>query len=522
MAPQPATPIVIASQPGIDRDNTRLSSQRHSDGEWVRFDKGAPRKMGGYSMLTRQFGGVSRGLHSASTDGTTYFHTGSSDRLEVLRVARDGSVSPPATRTPAGFAANTSHIWTFGSIYDVVSGQWKLIAHAAPNGLAIDSKVAGSVYIGRLDDTAVLTAVPDGASDLQVSGGIACIHPFMFFFGSDGQIGWSVSNKPGDVTSISGTGTNIPAGEARPTGAKVIAGRTVKGAVPGGLFWSLDTLLQATYVGGRATWDFNDISGIDILSAKSIVEFNGSFFWVGSERFQMLSGGVRDVPNNFNERWFFDNLNWAHSAKIYGFAIPARGEIWFCFPKGEATECTHAVILHVPTGNWWDTALPHGGRSAALGPTSTYRYPVMAGVDAESAQYRLWKHEYGFDEINGSGVPNAIRSYYVTGGITLLRGDKPSNASIEVLEVEPDFVQTGDLTMTVIGNANARAPDDVSPPIVIPESPAAGSPPEDQIIELSEDHRQLRFKFESNELGGNYEAGTTYAQIRPTGNRTTS
>jgi hypothetical protein len=197
----------------------------------------------------------------------------------------------------------------------------------------------------------------------------------MFYFGSAGQIFWSVSNKPADF-STSGTGINIPAGEARPTGAKIIAGRATLGSgVPGGLFWSTNRLLRASYVGGQTTWDFDELATVEILSGRSIVEYNGVYFWIGAGRFMMFDGRVKDVPNTFNKKWFFKrNLNRQYAAKIFGYTVPEHGEIHWSFPKGSSTECNHELVYHVPSGNWWDTPLPL--RSAALSPSSTYPYPL--------------------------------------------------------------------------------------------------------------------------------------------------
>ena len=85
-------PTPIQSQPGIQRDGTRLSNLRYTDGRWVRFDKGVPRKMGGYSVLDRNLAGISRGMHIGAADGVNYIHTGSFDKVELVRVSNDGTI----------------------------------------------------------------------------------------------------------------------------------------------------------------------------------------------------------------------------------------------------------------------------------------------------------------------------------------------------------------------------------------------------------------------------------------------
>lgn len=519
----PGQPQLLTAKPGIRRDGTRLYGGEYNDGQWVRFIDGRPIKIGGYSVITPKLGAISRGLHSASIDGVTYIHSGGTDRLELVTINRDGTISAPAARTPVGLTVDATNVWSFAAIQDVIAGTWQLVAHVAPNGQNIDSTTTGTVYIGKLNDTAALTAVQSAGSPFKVAGGCLAVHPFMFYFGNAGDVIWSVSNKPGDVDTVVNAGTNIAAGEARVTGAKIVAGRRLLGAgVPGALLWSLDTLVRASYIGGSATWDFDPVATIEILAAKSVVEYNGAYFWIGAGRFQAFNGQtVIDVPNEMNRRWFFAQLNRAQTAKVFGFTVPSCGEIWWCFPRGAATECNHAIVLQVATGVWYDTPLPNGGRSAALGPTTTYPYPVMAGVDAVSNGYHLWQHETGVDEVDGRAGTKAVRSYFITNDLTLLRGQQPSNAAIEALDIELDFNQTGDLTLTVIGNQNARAPDEISDPVTIPD-PANALAPASQVIELKEERRQMRFKFESNTLGGSYEAGENYLHLQPAGQRTRS
>ena len=41
----------LGVQPGIKRDGTTFESREFSDGEWCRFQRGVPKKMGGYREL---------------------------------------------------------------------------------------------------------------------------------------------------------------------------------------------------------------------------------------------------------------------------------------------------------------------------------------------------------------------------------------------------------------------------------------------------------------------------------------
>jgi hypothetical protein len=51
MAPRP---VKIASIAGIKRDGTQFEGDYYVDGQWCRFQRKLPRKMGGYRLLSKQ------------------------------------------------------------------------------------------------------------------------------------------------------------------------------------------------------------------------------------------------------------------------------------------------------------------------------------------------------------------------------------------------------------------------------------------------------------------------------------
>lgn len=75
---------------------------------------------------------------------------------------------------------------------------------------------------------------------------------------------------------------------------------------------------------------------------------------------------------------------------------------------------------------------------------------------------------------------------------------------LRITTIEPDFVQSGPMTVQVKGRANARAPEVVSRTFSFPEE---ASQPFEQIVVLKEQRRELRVRFESNALYGDYQMG---------------
>lgn len=510
-------PIHLLSKPGVKRDGTELEGDNYTAAQWARFQRGLPRKIGGYRRLTNLLDGVARGMNVFDQDMETYTHIGYGDTLQQMLIDPSGVVSGISDRIPAGFAADTDNLWSFDTIFDGSTTAMKLIAHAAPNSLDIASTTTAPIYFGDVTSNAALTdtgAVP-------VSGGIVVINPYTFAFGSDGVVYWSVPDDPGDW---SGTGS----GNARITGSKIVAGiplRSGAGNAPSGLFWGLDRLMRATFVGTSAgDFQFDTITvQSSILSQQGIIEYDGIYFWAGIDRFMLYNGVVRELPNNMNINYFFDNLNYAYRQRVFAYKVPRFGEIWWCYPRGSATECTHAVIYNVREDTWYDTELPNSGRSAGQ-YAQVFKSPLMTGVDldttAATGGYRLWQHEFGVDEVDGTNV-NAVMSYFETAEFGLPAPDNQdmpanSNKSIIVNTVEPDFVQTGDMTLETISRWNARSPEFTSDPYTFADTATI---PAEEVITIRETGRYMRFRFTSNVQGGDYQTGKVLMHVQDGGGR---
>lgn len=515
------TPLAIYSKPGCKRDGTLLEGDAHVDNQWCRYQlrKGLPRKMGGYRRLTNDLAGITRGMNVWNRNQFSYVHTGWSNGIEQFTLDPPGNASSIIDRTPVGFVADPNNLWQMDTLYDGSATTTALLAHAAPNLADISADTEQPVYFGDVTAGTPLaaTASPD------VSGGVFALGPYAVSYGNDGIVNWS------PVNDVAGSWTG-----ARPAASKFVAGLQIRagaGNGPSGLIWGLDGLTRMTFIGSSAVFNFDTITPqYSILSSQSIIEYDGIYYWVGIDKFLSFNGVIQEVENGMNQNWFFDNLNYAAAQKVFATKIPRWGEIWFCYPRGSATECTHAVILNVRLSRifgynvWYDTQLPNSGRSCAQ-YARVFRSPLFTGVDADTASlgYKLWQHEAPMivDEVDGTKIL-AIQSYYETNSIfpALPEGAVGNNQSISVEYIEPDFVQSGDMTVQVLGSrSNARAPDAASAPFPFPDTATSA---DDQVVYLREQRRQMRFRFESNTTGGDYQAGDIVGQFMPGDARITS
>ena len=527
--------VQIKSLPGIKRDGTKFEGDQYVDGQWVRFQRGLPRKMGGYRSINKYLQAVVRSLHEYTLDLLTYIHAGSANRVERFYIDGSLNTSVITDRTPLTLAESDANLWQF-DVDTAGGGGLQILAQVAPNLNCICNSEGGQVFYGDAFGTSRLTEITNFPPIYSATGGVVALHPYTVIFGNDGFVMWST---PGDPTDYTGTG----AGNAYVTGQKIVRGLPLRGGPgnsPSGLLWSADSLIRMSYTGdATAAFQFDTISAqSSILSAQSPIEYDGVFYWIGTDRFLMFNGVVREIENNMNINFFFDNLNYSQRQKVFAMKVPRFGEIWWCFPKGDSLEPNHAVIYNVRENTWYDTPLPNGGRSAGLFP-AVFRKPLMTGVlptfaptvelitedgdvritedgatrvteTSDIPQYRFWVHEIGTDEIDGL-VVNPIRSFFETADLSLPVMSQTNNA-LQVLMMEPDFVQSGPMTVQAMGRANARAPEVNGEIKTIVESPQT---PQEQVIYFKEQRRELRFRFESNCVGGDYQMGLILAHVQP-------
>jgi hypothetical protein len=92
----------------------------------------------------------------------------------------------------------------------------------------------------------------------------------------------------------------------------------------------------------------------------------------------MYNGVVKEIPNTMNQNWFFDNLNYAQRQKVWASKVPRFGEIWWFYPRGNATECNDVIIYNVRENTWYDAGSALGARRSAGYFSEVFHYPINA------------------------------------------------------------------------------------------------------------------------------------------------
>lgn len=505
-------PIKLASAPGIKRDGTVFEGQNYSAGLWCRFDARArPKKMGGYSAIATTLAEVSRGLDLFPSGGVNFVHSGGADFLTQVQVLPNGTLGGQTDRTPAAFVTSPNNLWQFAQFYNAATGATELVANAAPNLEDITSTTEAPIYFAPANGTTQLAASTSGNPMPNVAGGIVALPPYLFGYSINGRIDVS---KVNDVTNLGGSTFQ--------SDTKIIKGLPLRNGAggPAGIFWSLDQLIIATFNSAITTgipFNFNVLSDdVSPLSQNGMIEFDGIYYWVEIDHFSLFNGIVRELPNNLNIDFFFDNLNFAERQKVFAFKVPRWGEIWWCFPFGDATECNHAVVYNVRLNTWYDTPLPVGFRTAATSP-KVFRYPLMAdtGTAATGNNPSLWQHEIG-TEMVAQGNSSPIAAYIQTHEISPVLSGK--DKAFRVSMVEPDFVQSGPLQITTYARPNPRVPQTALATITVPDS-TVETTSDNQLAMFKDNARLLSFRFTSNTPGGDFQMGEPLAHIEETDGR---
>lgn len=508
--PSPKTQLLL-SQPGVTRDGTQLSRNSYIDAQWCRWYQNRPRKILGYREQVRNVPAITRAIDVFSNDGVSYVHLGHGEGISRYAIDNATGVNTGIIdRTPAGFTNNANWNWQFAEMFDTAGGSTQLFALGTPSASSITTDSSWPLYYGDILGTAALTQV--GA--VTASGGVCAIPSFLVLYGHDGYVQWSV---PGNPLDFSGAGS----GDSRPSPSKIVKGMSLRGqSGPAMILWSLDSVIVGQY-NQTTGFDFTTLTATaSIMSSNGVVEHNGIYYWATSSGFSMFNGVVRDIPNEDNRQWFLDNVNYAQRQKVFAYKVPRWNEIWWCFPYGSATECTHAVVYNYVTNRWYDTLLPNGGRSAAF-YEFIFAYPLMGGVveNDDTNGYSVWQHEYGLNEISGpQASAKAIKSYYQTSEFSFVEpqqiGQLGEDRAIAYSILEPDYDQSGDLTFRIISRANARSGDNVSESFIIPEDTA-----EMQLLNFKWTGRLNSFYIESNRLNGNYITGAPVLHFLPSDGR---
>jgi len=598
--------FALDTKPGIQRDGTVFDMDFYTDGRWVRFQRGRPRKVGGYTQITAGLSGPSRGVYVNPQQGFNNVFSGHSQGLQVVPIDNNGVGAGVTDLTLSNFTSSDNNLWQFDTFYDVSgSGNNLLLAHAGQNLSLIDNNINTPVLGGDITGTSLSaigvftasmylnstttaylstqntqigagqsisgTGIPSGATivstnlrvpvlnavavtgtagqcsctstsglyigqtvavsgtlsgsatgitsgvtyyiiatnyattftlsassggaaitttagtttglvftagqiqdvvisaaattsgastitfnnNISVSGGVVSLHPYVFVYGNNGLIKNCSAGNLNDWVSADANEVSVATG-------KIVQGLPVRGGsnAPSGLFWSLDSLIRVSFIGGTGTppqyWRYDLISSqSSILSSQSVIEYDGIYYWCGVDRFLLYNGVVKEIPNTMNQNYFFDNLNYAQREKVWVSKVPRFGEIWWFYPRGNATECTDAIIFNVRENVWYDAGEALGARRSAGYFSQVFHYPVASSweTNAVGGVNNITKTAGGSSYTNGTYTNKALTGGSGSGATATIVVAGGTVTSVTIYNKGVNYVVGNTLSATIAGGS---------------------------------------------------------------------
>jgi hypothetical protein len=187
----------------------------------------------------------------------------------------------------------------------------------------------------------------------------------------------------------------------------------------------------------------------------------------------------------------------ANQMYFYGDVTPQlRPGVIFAFSKTYDSTQTYKVTA---SQNIFNTTIGTPGVTLVTFTKSLSTSPAAGTlVYIQTGGYTIWQHEFGQNAV-GLNTETAIYSSITTSDISWLTGNPSQdglvgvNRRMHLRRIEPNFLQTGTMSMTILGRKFPNGP-------VEEDSGPFYFDPDTEKIDLRIEHRLIRLKFESNVL----------------------
>ena len=498
----------------------------------------------------------------SGTTATLVYTTGTWQNGETATATGSGATATTSAYSLTLFTGGSTYNWQVDTMYDAAANSSKsvIIAHAAPNLAAIDDPTLTQIFVGDVSDftkpleatgqtvSGGIVAAPPYLITYGSDGQVTWSNenePLNIYTGSATTARATASKIVKGLPLRSGQGTSVLLWSLD----SVIRLQWVGGTT----VFRIDTLSsQSSILSSSSVIEYDGVYfwvGIDrFLTYNASVRevpntVNLQWFFDNLNFAQRQKVRAMKVPK-YGEIWWlfpFGESEECNEAIIYN----VRLDTWY--DTSIARSCGYySQVFHYPvmagsdaevesllfaltgvTGTYQTGDTLSGGTSHAhativrvqgnniyvTGPSASFTNAetvtgALGGSGTLSSQtatslYAIWAHEFGVDKVIGDNQ-TAIQSYFETsdfgfptGGI--VEQQQGPNRWTRVIRIEPDFVQTGDMSVVVRGREFARSDIKESAPYVFDATT--------QKIDMREQRREIRLLFESNVAGGDYEMG---------------
>ena len=544
----------ITYKPGILRDGSPFQGSYSTSGQWVRFFRGQPQNIGGMRNYVLYLQTIPELLPPSSTPTAVliYYDTDGNKHIlvGVSLVTQQHKYSViDATYNNIGgqtltyfkkFTNPTNTLTQFVVVISIINTipTQMILCLGMKNYTDINSSEAISTILAKeTTDGFFQVNFPDFVLQ-EATGGMLYVGSRLFYYGNNGLVRWSsiAADKSGEQTDLQKPflffkdkySINISTD-------KVIYGAEWRGGAnsPTIIFWTLGSVVLITNTTGSNNQVIDDPDDLSfskkvlsrdssILSSNSVVEYDGIFYWPGTQRFFVFNGVVLPLENNLNRQTFFDTIDMSKRQRVFGVKNVSRDEIWWFYPeKGKDANvgCTRAVIYNVVDNTWYDTDIERA--AGYFDNTGGNMYTVgknLSPYEGDNNSY-VWEHEVGNDQVNlykeVDQQVKSIPSFFTTPIISYATFNPQKQVAgidynIAIERIEPNIVGTKKIKMTVSINTYEYP---ASTPVTATYNLTEDGELENIIrsaINERKQGRNINFTFKSEGIGSGYQMGTTF------------
>lgn len=402
------TRISFNVPPGlISDDTTYITPGRWADGDKVRFWRGRPEAIGGWTGISgATVTGVCRNiLPWTDNDGAINIAFGTHSNLYVFIGGALYDI------TPSGYIAGTIDAAP-GPGYG--AGPWNAETYGTPRTLGGPRTWALSNYGESLvanpsGDTIYQWSNNTGADAVALSNApdrvtYALVTPErqLLAFGCNEAVSGTFNPlciRGSDIEDINEwtiSSANNAFENVLEGGGRIVAARLLGAFV---MVWTDNALYQGQFLGlPEQTYRFDRVAeNCGLIGANAVAIVGQTAFWVSPDlQFRQYTPGVQPsilacpIRNDFK-----DNLDYGQREKIHATTLATYGEVWWHYPDSrDGNENSRFVAVSTLDGSWFRGSM---GRTAAS-DSGVVGFPVM--VDPAGVAYY---HEVGFTA-NGAAL----------------------------------------------------------------------------------------------------------------------
>ena len=431
-------------------------------------------------------------------------------------------IVPSATATmPTGITAGELYY-----VRNATSNTFNI--SATPSGALVDVTVAGSGIYSimtnayALDEFGGATDVPTNQNYLLVSDSSR----FVFAFGCNDYssatldpmlIRWSDQEDPYNWTPAP---TNQAGFLRLSRGSKIITATQSRQEI---LVWTDAALYSLQYVGAPIVWGSQLVGeNISIVGQNSVAYATGVAYWMGKDKFYKYDGRTQTLPCDLR-RYVFSDINTSQFAQVCAGTNEGFNEIWWFYCSTNSEDIDKYVVYNYVENVWH-----YGSMGRTAWQDSGLRdYPLAA-----TYYNNLVNHEEGVDD-NATATTLPIAASITSAQFDLDDGHN----FMFVWRVLPDVTFEGSTanlpsaTMYLLPLKNSGSGYSVNSATDANHSVAnqsSASITRIAVLPVEEftgqiftrvRGRQMSIKFESTELGVNWQLGSPRLDMRSDGRR---